>query len=128
MDWELLYVALGGIGKAFSGLFGITLPFVNALLTLTTVFDLSFMCIPPVQSAMYKLFNGKRMGGFQLITRDMVNARDEALDTGQNIAFVYMKKRAWFYVYVVFIYYIVLGAGPGIMRWFLSYAKLLVNN
>lgn len=127
MNWELIYVVLGGIGRLYSKLYGITIPFVNVLLTVTTVYDLAYICIPPIQYISYKAFNGKRFGGFRLLTRDLLNAYEEGTSTGKNVSLIYLRRRASFYLYVVGIYYVVLGAGPSIMLWFFSYARLLIT-
>lgn len=86
------------------------------LLFVGTALDIAYMCNPLLQTSMDKFLDGKRAGGFRLISKDAVLAREEAYTNSTHVLICYLRRRIKTYIIAsLVIYLLYIGPGPIVM-------------
>lgn len=113
MSYSLYYSVLDFLSRASGLIFGLLIIIILLLLFIGTALDVMYICIPIFQSSMDKFLDGKRMGGFRLLSKDAVLAKEEADVSNTNVLFCYLKKRMFTYIIAaVLVYLLFVGPGP----------------
>lgn len=128
MNFALFQTVLSFLSRLFSTLFGIIVPLISILLFITTGFDFMYLLITPMQQMMDKLLDGKRLGGFRLVSNDAIISLEQSHVTGKNCMILYLKKRSKTYIVVVVLMYLVVGGLPKALSFILSYVISMLKN
>jgi hypothetical protein len=113
MAYSLYYSVMDFLGRASRLIFGFIVLIIVILLFVGTALDIAYMLNPLLQSSVDKLLDGKRMGGFRLLSKDAVLAREEAIANNKNVLYCYLKKRLFTYIVAsVVIYLLLIGPAP----------------
>lgn len=127
MNYILFETALNFISRLFSLLFGILTPIITVMVTLITCIDLLYLLLPTAGEVLDRTFDGKRFGGFRLMSKDALTARERQQNEMKNAAYEYLKLRAKTYIWVALIFYVVLGILPQLLQVFLDYVMLILE-
>ena len=87
MNYILFETALNFISRLFSLLFGILTPIITVMVTLITCIDLLYLLLPTAGEVLDRTFDGKRFGGFRLMSKDALTARERQQNEMKNAAY-----------------------------------------
>lgn len=128
----IYYSAIDFISRIVNLLFGVAVVAILILIFVGTSLDLMYMLNPLLSSSMDKLLDGKRLGGFRLISKDAVLAKEEAAVNNTHVMFVYLKRRIKTYIIASVVVYLLIVGPDRLINYvydflvpFLKAAKLL---
>lgn len=113
MKYSLYYSVIEFFGR-FWGLFmGLLIALILVIMFITTGLDILYMTTPIFQSAIDKLLDGHRFGGFRVLSKSAVVSLERSQETGEHPLLLYVKKRVKDYIIAaIVVYLLIVGPQP----------------
>lgn len=108
MEYSLYYTATSLFSRLLSFILGFVVMLIVLLVSVGTFLDIAYIMIPPFQSACDKFLNGKRSGGFHIISHAAVNALDASAAYNVSPIIYYFKERLKVYIIAAILVYIIM--------------------
>lgn len=111
MNYGLYYSVIEFFGRFLGYILGLLVTIIVISTTIITALDIMYITLPVVQTTFDKLLDGKRYGGFRLLSKSALLSLEKAQETGTHVIFIYLKYRLKDYIMIAIVVYI-LVVGP----------------
>lgn len=113
MIYTLYYSVLEFFGRLWGLAMGLLVAIILLYMFVITGLDILYMTTPIFQSTMDKMLNGKRLGGFRLLSKSALLSLEQSGQTGEHPLLLYVKKRLKDYIIAaIVVYLLIVGPKP----------------
>lgn len=115
VDTKLALHSFEVLRNVISIVLGILVIILSCLIAVTTVTDILFLTVPSVHEYLGEMIDkfrreGKHSKKIVIMSKQAVDAWEEAVESGKNVYIIYLRKRAGFYIAVsVVVFFMVTG-------------------